>query len=187
MKRSVVGSVMAMTIAGAAILVGGTPARADYFAPWYADGTYHDFWYSSATLGSTRYAGAANARITSVDAGTDITTAQVTVYLPTTDVAVIMDTNTIDVRNAYAWTTCSKGSSICDAFVVHTSKTNLHPDYYALYCHEFGHTLGLQDGEGATYGHNSDSLNYYDRSCMRSGPDVQWYSNHDKTHINGRY
>ena len=55
-----------------------------------------------------------------------------------------------------------------------------------LACHEIGHTVGLLDGEASVYGPNSVST-FANRSCMRSSPNHDYYSTHNKGHINGKY
>lgn len=166
-------------------------AQADYFGANYADSSHHTFWYSQTTLGSTRYTAAEEARTYSLANNTDMTTALVPTnqYLPTTDVTVIMQNGALH-PTWYAWTECKPGydlGSVCDAFIVSLSTTVGHSNYRSLMCHEFGHTIGLKDGQNATYGPNSSSSNSTDRSCMRSSPDWNYYSNHDRGHINARY
>lgn len=162
-------------------------AKADYFGKWYADSSYHDFWYSYTNLGSARYNGIRNARLYSLE-NTDMRTAQKSQYSTTVDVAVIMKTPNPDQRGWYAWTYCPRkvSSTRCGQHIIAFSTTVSHSNYWSLACHEIGHTVGLKDGQASTYGHNSSSTSP-NRSCMRSRPDWTYYSNHDKGHINAKY
>lgn len=180
--------IAAGSLAVISVLV-GSPASADYFGSRYADGGSHSMWYPSSNLGSARYDGVHYARTVSIDGGTDVGTSQVSQYSVSTDVAVVMTSNPPpDLAGAFAWAQCTRpaSSSICDQSTVTFNANKPHSDYRALACHELGHTLGLKDGQFATYGSNSASA-AVDRSCMRSNPDVRYYSNHDKGHINGQY
>lgn len=176
-----------MLIAVAGSIVAASDAKADYFGARYADNSSHDFWYSYTNLGSARYNGVHNARIYSLEP-TDISTSQVSTPTIYTDVLVIMSNPNPSFPTAYAWFTCTTtiGSDRCDQGVVYLSNTVPHSDYWSLACHEIGHSVGLKDGQNATYGVNSSSPTA-DRSCMRSSPDHRYYSNHDKGHINAKY
>lgn len=115
-----------------------------------------------------------------------MTTTKAAQYSSSTDVAVMMAAGTGQQQNWYAWTTCVTGGSNCDQFTVTFSSINPHSDYWSVGCHELGHTIGLRDGQAATYGTNS-STPTAQRSCMRTNPDHRYYSTHDKGHVNGRY
>ncbi|EWS92440.1 hypothetical protein SSIG_02952 [Streptomyces filamentosus NRRL 11379] len=161
------------------------PASANSFGPVFADNGAHSFFLDD-DLSSGQKAGMNWARSSSLNP-TDMTTSLNKTYNKQVDVwAYGTWKPTGDQTRWYAWAKCVKmvsGSKTkCDQYTIVFNHKLPHSNYKALACHETGHTVGL----GHESGKNS-SFTSAARSCLRASPDHNYYSNHDKSHINGRY
>ncbi|WP_241518712.1 hypothetical protein [Streptomyces sp. CB03238] len=169
---------------GSLILV-TQPASANSFGPTFADNKAHSFFFDD-DLSSGQRNGMDWARKNSL-APTDMTTSLDSRYNNQVDVWAYATWNpTGDQKNWYAWTTCVKkvsgSSSKCDQFTIVFNHKIPHSNYKSLSCHEIGHSVGLGHASGKNSSYSSAN-----RSCMRGNPDHNYYANHDKNHINGRY
>ena len=168
----------------ALVLLVATPltAAANSFSP-HADNKAHSFFFDD-DLSAAQKSGVDWARKNSL-APTDMTTSVNTTYNTKVDVWVYSTWNPpADLRNAYAWASCIKrvNAAKCDQHELVINNKLPHSNYKSLGCHEIGHTVGL----GHASGKNS-SYSTPNRSCMRGNPDHNYYSTHDKNHINGAY
>jgi hypothetical protein len=182
-------TVAALVALMAVLALANAPSANAGEPPWgpvYADNSAHSYFYDD-DLTTREHNGMEYARKTSLDAATQMSTSVNSSYNVQVDVWVY---NTYhpsgDQVHWYAWTTCNRmvsGSSTkCDQHTVIFNEKLPHPDYWALACHEQGHTIGFGEGTGQNSNYSSSG-----RSCMRGDPDVHQYSATDKSKINAHY
>ncbi|WP_262387153.1 hypothetical protein [Streptomyces sp. TRM49041] len=176
----------ALGATAAALTLTAQPASANSFGPLFADNKAHSFFYDD-DLSSKQRSGMDWARKKSLAGPTDMTTSVNRSYNKQVDVWSYATWNpTGDQKKWYAWTTCVKrvsgSSKKCDQFTIVFNNKVPHSNYKSLSCHEIGHSVGLGHASGKNSSYTSAN-----RSCMRGNPDHNYYSKHDKKHINGRY
>jgi len=158
-------------------------SQANDFNGPYADNSHHTY-FLSAGLYASEKTGIRNAMIYSLGSDTDMTVAEVA-QGPKVD-AWFFDAikTTGDEANYYAWTVCltPMSGNKCDHFAIAFNHVNPHSNYRSLACHEIGHSVGLGHAKGKNSTRPSNK-----RSCLRTDPDHVWFSDHDRSHINGRY
>jgi hypothetical protein len=89
------------------------------------------------------------------------------------------------LSGAYAVTGCVSGStSVCMQWDITRDTSKSHPDEYALFCHEAGHSIGFAHGIRTDSNKDYSSI---DQTCLRGNPDVRKYANVDISRINARY
>ena len=169
------------------VVAASAPAFADYSGRIKMDDSTMDFYYAS-NLSADRKTGAENLRKYAVEA-TDISTVVKSAYYSYVDAWVIQaspscppygtitscEANRLTdpfytAPSAYAITTCltKLSNRKCDQSRVAFNSQVSHSNYRAVACHEFGHVIGFEDGENATYATNSTETNAEHQSCLRS-------------------
>lgn len=88
----------------------------------------------------------------------------------------------------FAEVSCRSGyqtsAGICNAYDYWVNPIHNHPDKEALFCHEFGHTVGLAEVDGGDW-----NMSYLpaEKSCPRGGPDYRYYGARHTAMINAQY
>jgi len=162
----------------AASLATATPAGADNFDRWYANGTWHDFFYYNLT---ELMDNASNWARTNAMNPTALETTKVASH-DLADVSVMDEDYDVTWIGLASCENPDTSLNTCNHWHVKfdTSRTNA-PERDAAFrheaaCHEFGHTVGLKHHFGTQH------------SCMRDAPaGYREYNQHDKDHIQSRY
>ncbi len=166
-------------------VLGGSAAWAHYFDKYYADSAAHTYYIYSASWTTNQTAAITYAMTSVLDSSTDMY--DIKYYSPSssTDIKFMRGTySSAPYSTYYAWVECNKAasSSVCDSFNLKLNTINPHPNYYALMCHEVGHTVGLKHWPG-----NNSNPSDPDNSCLRASPDKTTWNANQRGHINDRY
>lgn len=180
--RVIAIAVVALTITATM----GSVAWAHYFGPYYADNSEQTYYiYSESSWTTTQKSAITYAMSTVLDDSTDMSDTKQSASDSQTDVKFMRGSYTNPPYSTYfAWVECNnaQSASVCNSFNLKLNTSKPHSNYKALFCHEVGHTAGLEHWPG-----NNANAADADNSCMRGSPDLTTWNSDQRSHINDRY